>query len=76
MSGSLSLDLSEETRARLDWVSQRVNRPAVDCAQAALEEYLDDMEDYFLAMEAREEIQRTGVVYTQEQMRQILGLDD
>lgn len=76
MSGALSLDLSEETRARLEWVSQRVNRPVTDCAQAALEEYLDDMEDYFLAVEAREEIQRTGVVYTQAQMREILGLDD
>lgn len=75
MSGTLSLDLSEETRARLEWVSQRVNRPAADCAHAALEGYLDDMEDYFLTVEAREEIQRNGVVYTQAQMREILGLD-
>lgn len=72
----LSLKLSAEDKARLDWASEKTQRPAAELLREAAQEYLDDLEDYYLGMEALEEVRQTGVVYTEQQMKELCGLED
>ncbi|MCL2316604.1 MAG: DUF6290 family protein [Actinomycetia bacterium] len=47
----LSLRLPEETEARLDRLARRTGRTKSFYARAAIEEYLDDLEETFWAQE-------------------------
>lgn len=75
-SGVLSLRLPDETKARLDELSTRTRRPASVYVREALDEYLDDLEDYYLGMQSLEQTRHTGVTYSLDEMRERLGLHD
>lgn len=75
-SGVLSLRLPDETKARLDKLSARTRRPASVYVREALDEYLDDLEDYYLGMQSLEQTRCTGVTYSLDEMRERLGLQD
>ncbi|MCU9970007.1 type II toxin-antitoxin system RelB family antitoxin [Mobiluncus mulieris] len=72
----LSVELSAEDKARLEWVSEQTRQPTRECVQNALDAYLDDMEDYYLAIAALREAEQSGEFYTPEQVRQMLDLED
>ena len=72
----LSLRLPDETKARLDKLSARTRRPVSMYVREALDEYLDDLEDYYLGMQSLEQTRRTGVTYSLDEMRERLGLHD
>lgn len=73
----LSLRLPKDTKKRLDSLSAQTRRPASVYVHEALEKYLDDLEDYYLAAEEREAI-RAGKskTYSLEEVKADLGLDD
>lgn len=73
----LNLRLSKDTKERLDNLSAQTRRPASDYVREALEEYLDDLEDYYLAAEELEAI-RAGKskTYSLEEVKADLGLGD
>lgn len=75
-SGVLSLRLPDETKSRLDELSARTRRPASVYVREALDEYLDDLEDYYLGMQSLEQTRHTGVTYSLDEMRERLGLHD
>ncbi|NMX20826.1 ribbon-helix-helix protein, CopG family, partial [Mobiluncus mulieris] len=52
MSEVLSVELSAEDKARLEWVSEKTQRSEADLLREAAQEYLDDLEDYYLGVEA------------------------
>lgn len=72
-----SIRLAPETEKRLDELAARTGRSKAYYLREAIEEYLDDMEDYYLAVEVAERV-RSGKekTYSLEQVRQELGLDD
>ena len=76
-SNVLSLRLPKATKERLDNLSAQTRRPASVYVREALEEYLDDLEDYYLAAEELEAI-RAGrsKTYSLGEVKADLGLDD
>lgn len=72
----MSLRLPDEIKARLDELSARTRRPASVYVREALDEYLDDLEDYYLGIQSLEQTHRTGVTYSLDEMRERLGLHD
>lgn len=68
--------MPDETKARLDELSARTRRPASVYVREALDEYLDDLEDYYLGIQSLEQTHRTGVTYSLDEMRERLGLHD
>lgn len=73
----LSFRLPQDTIKRLDNLGAQTRRPASDYVREALEKYLDDLEDYYLAAEELEAI-RAGKskIYELEEVKADLGLDD
>ena len=73
----LSLRLPKDTKKRLDSLSAQTRRPASVYVREALEKYLDDLEDYYLAAEELDAI-RAGKskTYSLEEVKADLGLDD
>lgn len=78
MSEVLSVELSAEDKARLEWASEKTQRPEADLLREAAQGYLDDLEDYYLGVEALRTLEaiRTGEEDTipLEQLEQDLGL--
>ncbi|MDO5049201.1 MAG: ribbon-helix-helix protein, CopG family [Actinomycetaceae bacterium] len=76
MSDVLSLRLPSEIKGRLDRLSAQTRRPASVYVREALEEYLDDLEDYYLAAQEAEDI-RAGRsrTYPLEEVKADLGLE-
>lgn len=72
-----SIRLAPETEARLNALAARTGRTKAFYLRRAIEEYLDEMEDYYLAAEVAERV-RSGSekTYTAAEVRQALGLDD
>lgn len=77
MSEVLSVELSAEDKARLEWASEKTQRSEADLLREAAQEYLDDLEDYYLGVEAMQTLEaiRTGKEDTipLEQLEQDLG---
>ena len=72
-----SIRLAPETEKRLSELSARTGRSKAYYLREAVEEYLDDMEDYYLAAEVAERVRRgEEKTYPLEQVRKELGLDD
>lgn len=69
----LGLRLDKETEERLENLCKETGRTKSYYAKKAIQEYLDDQEDYLLAL-ARLEEDDELVPY--EQVRHRLGLDD
>lgn len=56
----LGVRLSQGLDKRLSLLSQKTHRPKSFYVREALERYLEDIEDYYLALEAHEEYVRSG----------------
>lgn len=71
-----SIRLSPETERRLDSLASRTRRPKAFYIREMIERSIDDIEDYYLAVEISERV-RSGEeeIFTEEEMRQDLGLD-
>lgn len=75
MSAVLSVRLPEGTKKRLETLSARTRRPASVYVVEALEQHLEDLEDYYLGIEALEEYRRDGVSYSLEQVADECGVE-
>ncbi len=73
----LSIRLDEETGGRLDRLSKATGRTKAFYVRKLIEDNLDDMEDYYLAVEAVALSKKKGTKpLTSEEVRHELGLDD
>jgi RHH-type rel operon transcriptional repressor/antitoxin RelB len=77
MSRQTAIRLPDETYERLQTLASRTGRPTAYYIREALDEYLDDLEDIYLAEQVLERI-RSGEeqVCSLEEVRKRLGLED
>lgn len=74
MSEVLSLRLPQETKQRLEALSEQTRRPASFYIRQALEEYLDDLEDYYLAVDLVDKVESGDLgLVSAEQVKRELG---
>lgn len=69
----LAIRLDPETEERLTRLAKRTGRTKTFYAREAIEEYIEDMEDYYLAIDA---IREPGRTYSAEEAKRELGLSD
>lgn len=70
---SIAIRLDPETEKRLENLAKKTKRSKSFYAREAIENYIEDLEDYYLADEIRK---NPGRIYTLEEMEKICGLDD
>jgi RHH-type transcriptional regulator, rel operon repressor / antitoxin RelB len=68
----LAIRLDPEIEERLVRLAKNTGRTMAFCARKAIEEYIDDMEDHYLAVDA---IREPGRIYSVEETKRSLGLD-
>lgn len=73
-SGVLSLRLDADLKARLDRLSESTKRPASVYVREALAAYLDDLEDYYEAVEVSQRVRagKEETVSLEEARRELL----
>lgn len=72
-----SIRLEPEIEARLDALAARTGRTKAYYLRQLITEGLDDLEDYYTAVEVSERIRRGEErTYTSAEVRRDLGLDD
>ena len=72
-----SIRLSPETEQRLDALASRTGRSKAFYLREMIERSLEDVEDYYLAVNVLERIRKgEEKVYSDAEMRRSLGLDD
>ena len=72
-----SIRLEPEIEARLDALAARTGRTKAYYLRELIANGLDDLEDYYKAVEVSERIRRGEErTYTSEEVRRELGLDD
>lgn len=69
----LAIRLDPKIEERLTRLAKRTGRTKTFYARQAIEEHIEDMEDYYLAVEAMREPGRT---YSSEEAKRELGLSD
>jgi len=69
----LAIRLDPKTEDRLTRLAKKTGRTKTFYAREAIEEYIEDMEDYYLAVEA---IREPGRFYSAEEAKRELGLSD
>jgi len=67
----LAIRLDKEVESRLERLAKKTGRTKTYYAREAILEHLEDMEDYYLAVEA---IQNPGKIYSSEEAKRELGL--
>ena len=67
----LAIRLSAEIEQRLERLAQKTGRTKTFYAREAILEYLEDMEDYYLAIEV---LQNPGRLYSRDEVKRELGL--
>ncbi|GHC14649.1 type II toxin-antitoxin system RelB family antitoxin [Cerasicoccus arenae] len=67
----LAIRLDQEVESRLEQLAKRTGRTKTFYAREAILEHLEDLEDYYLAVEA---IQSPGKIYTAAEAKRELGL--
>lgn len=67
----LAIRLDAETEDRLTALAKKTGRTKTFYAREAILEHLDDMEDYYLAIEI---LQNPGRTYSREEVKGELGL--
>lgn len=74
---AISIQLSLEDERRLEDLAFQTGRPKESYFQEIIERGLEDVEDYYLAIDVLERV-RNGEeqVYTAAEVRKNLGLDD
>lgn len=70
----LGVRLSQDTEARLNALAQKTHRSKSYYVKRAIEEFLEDQEDYFLAVQAYEDFQKDPVTFTFEEIQEKYGL--
>ena len=74
---TVSIRLDAETEGRLNRLSEQTGRTKSYYLRQLIEDGLDDLEDYYLAMEVLERVRRGEErVYSMEEVYGDLGLDD
>ena len=72
-----SIRLDKVTEQRLDALARKTGRTKAWYLRALITEHLDDLEDYYLAAHAAEQVrQGRERVYSLEEVEQELGLED
>lgn len=72
-----SIRLDPVTEQRLDQLATRTGRTKAYYLRELVSRGLDDLEDYYLAADSAERVRKgEEPVYTSEQVRAELGLDD
>ena len=69
----LAIRLDSKTEERLARLAKKTGRTKTFYAREAIEEYIQDMEDYYLAVDA---IREPGRTYSAEEAKRELGLSD
>ncbi|MDD4836775.1 MAG: TraY domain-containing protein [Dethiosulfovibrio sp.] len=73
----LTIRLDEQLSSRLEALAKKTGKTKSWYASKAIEDYLDDMEDYYLAAEAIAlSIKKGAKPVSSEEVRLELGLDD
>ncbi|NCC98028.1 MAG: TraY domain-containing protein [Synergistales bacterium] len=73
----LIIRLDEQLSSRLEALAKKTGRTKSWYASKAIEDYLDDMEDYYIAAEAIALSRKRGTKpLSSEEVRLELGLDD
>jgi len=67
----LAIRLNAELEDRLARLAKKTGRTKTFYAREAIEQHLEDLEDYYLALEA---LQKPGRVYTAEDAKRELGI--
>lgn len=67
----LAIRLDKETEERLTRLAKKTGRTKTFYAREAILEHLEDLEDYYLAIEA---LQSPGQIYSREEAKRELGL--
>lgn len=67
----LAIRLDKKIESRLESLAKKTGRTKTYYAREAILEHLEDMEDYYLAVEA---LQNPGKIYTADQAKRELGL--
>ncbi len=67
----LAIRLNKETEKRLEALAKKTGRTKTFYARQAILEHLDDMEDYYLAIET---LQNPGQTYSRKVVKSELGL--
>lgn len=71
MSIMLAIRLDPEIEKRLEVLAKKTGRTKTFYARQAILEHLEDMEDYYLAIEA---LQHSDKIYSREEVKRELGL--
>ncbi len=71
----LAIRLDADLEKRLADLAQKTGRTKSFYARAAIEEYIEDLEDYFLAEKAMKDFDPKKTI-SMDQMKRELGLDD
>jgi RHH-type rel operon transcriptional repressor/antitoxin RelB len=67
----LAIRLDQEVESRLESLAKKTGRTKTYYAREAILEHLENMEDYYLAVET---IQNPGKIYTADEAKRELGL--
>lgn len=67
----LAIRLDHEVESRLEQLAKKTGRTKTYYAREAILEYLEDMEDYYLAVEV---LQNPGKIYSADEAKRELGL--
>lgn len=73
----LAIRLPEDLEKRLADMARRTGRTKTFYAREAIEQHIEDLEDYYLGMDALQRV-RDGAepVYSLDEVKHDLGLDD
>lgn len=70
---AIALRLPPKLEKRLATLAKKTNRSKSFYAREALERYIDELEDYYLAKAVLDD---SGKIYTMEEVEKMCGLDD
>lgn len=70
---AIALKISPQLDKRLTALAEKTHRSKSFFARAALENYIEDLEDYFLSKSI---LENPGKIYSSEEVRKMCGLDD
>lgn len=70
---SIAIRLSPELDKRLSELAKKTQRSKSFYARVAIEHYIEDLEDYYIAQTVSK---NPGRIYTLEEVEKLCGLDD
>lgn len=77
MTRQAAVRLPDEVFQRLQYLAEKTGRTATWYMREAIQTHLDDLEDYYLASQVLSDIKKGAEkVYSQEEVRKEIGLED